>query len=206
MLVIARACFLLLLCLSQAVHATPPVQNANRDISPRYHRPPHVLLAGSHGHHSTVTNISRSRGTRNHDRGLQKPNLMLNLNLLKGQVSASVDTTFRSLSCDVTVWCKGGKENSCSCGEDRLRTCALPMARITHKSWAQYDPMTLFCVGVELASAQNGTNYELLTRCKTRGVGKVKYRVYVKREDKNAALNEAQPTVRYRACLEPLQD
>ncbi|XP_019623664.1 PREDICTED: uncharacterized protein LOC109469571 [Branchiostoma belcheri] len=206
MVVIARTWLLLLLCCRQAcaVHVTPPVpgnnvNSANRDRHLREHRPHHVMQTGE----NFTTNISRV--TRNHDRGLLRSEV-LNLNLLRGQLLASVDMTFRSLSCDVTVACNGGKLNTCSCGEDRLRACVLPMARITHKSWSQYDPMTLFCVGVELASGKNGTNYELLTRCKTKGVGKVKYRVYVKREDKNAALDETQATVRYRACLEPLKD
>ncbi|XP_078661146.1 uncharacterized protein LOC144905379 [Branchiostoma floridae x Branchiostoma belcheri] len=119
-----------------------------------------------------------------------------------------MDGYYHVVSCQMHVACNLGTPNTrCTCENEfnafGERRCALPKARITHRSQSRWGILSLFCVGVALPPLED-SNYDLQARCSIFGREEVKYRVYVTKEDVGKQNGDpADTTIRYRACLEP---
>ncbi|CAH1241679.1 Hypp6389 [Branchiostoma lanceolatum] len=119
-----------------------------------------------------------------------------------------MDGYYHVVSCQMHVACNLGTPNTrCTCENEfnsfGERRCALPKARITHRSQSRWGILSLFCVGVALPPLED-SNYDLQARCSIFGREEVKYRVYVTKEDVGKQNGDAKDTtIRYRACLEP---
>ncbi|CAH1240080.1 uncharacterized protein [Branchiostoma lanceolatum] len=113
------------------------------------------------------------------------------------------------VSCQMDVACDPDDPGGhCTCPKD-LETfgeakCIIPKARISHISMSNSGPVKIFCVGVTLNSEESDIIYDMHTRCKYLGGNNVKYRVYITKTVETSDTNEDK--VKYRACLEPVDD
>ncbi|CAH1241497.1 Hypp6369 [Branchiostoma lanceolatum] len=120
-----------------------------------------------------------------------------------------IDEFLHVITCQMDVACNLGMPNTaCSCddvvNEFGEKKCILPKARITHRSKTTKGIMALFCVGVSLPPMDDGSNYDLQTKCNILGADDVKYRVYVTKEDIIPEIPDEEALIKYKACLEPV--
>ncbi|XP_078662359.1 uncharacterized protein LOC144906181 [Branchiostoma floridae x Branchiostoma belcheri] len=118
------------------------------------------------------------------------------------------------VSCQINVACNLGSPNRrCKCrpnnrqkpGTESNASCVFPKARVTHRSLTKKGLLTSFCFGVSLPALGRRYKYDMRTKCTFYGRPNVTYKVYVSKAVKGSARSKKGRTVRYKACLRPVQ-
>ncbi|XP_035700246.1 uncharacterized protein LOC118432744 [Branchiostoma floridae] len=118
------------------------------------------------------------------------------------------------VSCQINVACNLGRPNRrCKCrpnnrqrpGVGSTTSCVFPKARVTHRSLTKKGLLSSFCFGVSLPALGRRYKYDMRTKCSFYGRPNVTYKVYVSKAVKGSAKSKKGRTVRYKACLRPVQ-
>ncbi|KAI8495643.1 hypothetical protein Bbelb_266150 [Branchiostoma belcheri] len=111
-----------------------------------------------------------------------------------------IDEFLHVITCQMDVACNLGMPNTvCSCddvvNEFGEKKCILPKARITHRSKTTKGIMALFCVGVSLPPMDDGSNYDLQTKCNILGFIMTTTRILLDPPAQNSTPRRPEPRI-----------